>query len=106
MANTWTAYIQVNGEETSDYYINDFEITETQYNALTDAVKNNVKIKSLDFYSELLELAEDTINWEELYLDVDWKPCKEDFYVSREELEEIPEELEDDEEYCAELTFN
>ena len=41
-----------------------------------------------------------------MYLDEDWKPCEEDFYVPREELEEIPKELEDDESYCKELVFD
>ena len=106
MANQWIAYIQINGEETSDYYISNFEVTDLQYDSLTDAVNNNIPVKSLDFYSELVKLAEATIDWEELYLDEDWKPCEEDFYVPREELEEIPEELEDDESYCKELVFD
>ena len=106
MANQWIAYIQINGEETSDYYISNFEVTDLQYDSLTDAVNNNIPVKSLDFYSELIKLAEATIDWEELYLDEDWKPCEEDFYVPREELEEIPEELEDDESYCKELVFD
>ena len=31
MAKQWIAYIQINGEETSDYYIRNFEVTDLQY---------------------------------------------------------------------------
>lgn len=102
----WTAYIQINGEETSDYYINEFEVSEEQYNDLVKAVENNIPVNTLGFYPELVKNAEATIDWEKLYLDEDWKPSKDDYYVPREDLEDIPEEYEDDDEYREELIFD
>lgn len=106
MSKKWTAYIQINGEETSDYYVNEFDVSEEQYATLVNAVKDNKPIYELDFYAELINKAEGTIDWEELYLDEDWKPRKEDFYVPRKDIEDIPEELEDNDEYREELIFD
>lgn len=57
---TWKAYIQINTEDTSNYFIEDFEVSDEQYQALTDAVANSIPIKELDIYDEIYDLAEGT----------------------------------------------
>ncbi len=106
MANTWTVYIQVNGIETADFRIEEMEVSQKEYDAMRDAVANNIPLRELDFYDELVSRAEDLIDFEELYLDKDEEPLKEDYFVPREEVEDIPEEFEDNTEYREELIFD
>lgn len=61
---TWKAYIQINAMDTSNYFIEDFEVTDEQYRALTEAVANNIPINELDIYDEVYELAEDAADYE------------------------------------------
>ncbi len=106
MANTWKVYIQVNGIERADYMIKEMEVSQEEYDAMQDAVANNIPLKELDFYESLVSRAEDLVDFEELYLNKDEEPLKEDYFVPREDVEDIPEEFEDNTEYREELVFD
>ena len=105
MANTWTVYIQVNGIEMADYMIEEMEVSQEEYDAMQDAVANNIPLRELDFYKSLVSRAADLVDFD-AYLDEDEEPYEENYYVPREELEEIPEELKDNIEYRKELVFD
>ena len=61
---TWKAYIQINTEDTSNYSIEEFEITNEEYRALTEAVANNVPIVDLDIYDDIYKKAENAADCE------------------------------------------
>ena len=63
---TWKAYIQINTSETSNYFVNEFDVTDEQYAILTNAVENNIPIKELEIYDELLAKAEETADYDEV----------------------------------------
>jgi len=55
---TWKAYIQINALDTSNYFIENFEVSDYQYDILETAVLDNIPIKSLGIYDEVYKLAE------------------------------------------------
>lgn len=61
---TWKAYIQINANDTSNYSIEEFEVSDEQYKALSNAVANNIPITELDVYDEVYELAEAAADYE------------------------------------------
>ena len=55
----WNAFVQINADDTSNYYIEEFDVTDDQYAALKEAVKTNTPIKEITEYEDILKLAED-----------------------------------------------
>lgn len=63
---TWKAYIQINALDTSNYLIKEFEVTDEQYSALTEAVESATPIVDLDIYDDVYALAEAEADYDEI----------------------------------------
>lgn len=50
---SWSAYVQLNGEEISDYYDIEFEVPEKLYSKMQTAIKKGIPLVNCPFYDEL-----------------------------------------------------
>lgn len=101
------AYVRINSSERCWYEIVEFEVSDNLYAKINEAVKNNIPLADCDFADELYELAENSLNLDEI-IEPDFdKPYPDEFEDEYEqalenyqaECEELLEDVEVEEIY-------
>lgn len=93
------AYVRINSSERCWYEIVEFEVSDNLYAKINEAVKNNIPLADCDFADELYELAENSLNLDEI-IEPDFdKPYPDEF----EDEDEYEEALEEYRAECEEL---
>lgn len=93
------AYVRINSSERCWYEIVEFEISDDLYAKINEAVENNIPLADCDFADELYELAENSLNTDEI-IEPDFdKPYPDEF----EDEDEYEQALEDYQAECEEL---
>lgn len=93
------AYVRINSSERCWYEIVEFEVSDNLYAKINEAVKNNIPLADCDFADELYELAENSLNLDEI-IEPDFdKPYPDEF----EDEDEYEQALEDYQAECEEL---
>lgn len=60
------AYVRINSSERCWYEIVEFEVSDDLYAKINEAVENNIPLADCDFADELYELAENSLNLDEI----------------------------------------
>lgn len=93
------AYVRINSSERCWYEIVEFEVSDDLYAKINEAVENNIPLADCDFADELYELAENSLNLDEI-IEPDFdKPYPDEF----EDEDEYEQALEDYQAECEEL---
>ena len=93
------AYVRINSSERCWYEIVEFEVSDDLYAKINEAVENNIPLADCDFADELYELAENSLNLDEI-IEPDFdKPYPDEF----EDEDEYEQALEDYRAECEEL---
>ena len=93
------AYVRINSFERCWYEIVEFEVSDDLYAKINEAVENNIPLADCDFADELYELAENSLNTDEIVEPDFDKPYPDEF----EDEDEYEQALEDDQAECEEL---
>ena len=101
MMSTWTAHVQIDGSERSWFTDYDFEVSDTQMNEIQEAIEDNIAIKDLGCYDQLIEQAASAVDYHR-YID-DWDAPDEEDYDSPEEYEKDLEDYYNSEAACLTL---
>lgn len=93
------AYVRINSSERCWYEIVEFEVSDNLYAKINKVVENNIPLADCDFADELYELAENSLNLDEI-IEPDFdKPYPDEF----EDEDEYEQALEDYQAECEEL---
>lgn len=93
------AYVRINSSERCWYEIVEFEVSDDLYAKINKAVEDNIPLADCDFADELYELAENSLNLDEI-IEPDFdKPYPDEF----EDEDEYEQALEDYRAECEEL---
>lgn len=90
----WKAYVQFNGEDESVFSEIDFEISDEMYNKIKDAIANNIPLCNTDFYGELCDLADESVDIQDIVEYLEDEPYEED-YEDDDEYQAAMEEYEE-----------
>lgn len=93
------AYVRINSSERCWYEIVEFEVSDDLYAKINEAVENNIPLADCDFADELYELAENSLNTDEIIESDFDKPYTDEF----EDEDECEQALEDYQAECEEL---
>lgn len=93
------AYVRINSSERCWYEIVEFEVSDDLYAKINEAVENNIPLADCDFADELYELAEKSLNTDEIVEPDFDKPYPDEF----EDEDEYEQALEDYQAECEEL---
>lgn len=92
------AYVRINSSERCWYEIVEFEVSDNLYAKINEAVENNIPLADCDFTDELYELAENSLNTDEIIESDFDKPYPDEF----EDEDEYEQALEDYQAECEE----
>lgn len=93
------AYVRINSSERCWYEIVEFEVSDNLYAKINEAVENNIPLADCDFADELYELAENSLNLDEI-IEPDFDKSYPDEFEDEDEYEQA---LEDYQAECEEL---
>lgn len=85
------AYVRINSSERCWYEIVEFEVSDDLYAKINEAVENNIPLADCDFADELYELAEKSLNTDEI-VEPDFDKPYPDEFEDEDEYEEALEE--------------
>ncbi len=101
MAKTWSASVQINGDDVTIYSDVEYEVSDELYEKIQEAVNSGKLLSECGFFDELRELASnafDLVDYLGLMEEEPEKPNREDFEDEeyyQEEMEYYQEELEE-----------
>lgn len=93
------AYVRINSSERCWYEIVEFEVSDDLYAKINEAVEKNIPLEDCDFADELYELAENSLNLDEI-IEPDFDKPDPDKFKDEDEYEQA---LEDYQAECEEL---
>jgi len=93
------AYVRINSSERCWYEIVEFEVSDDLYAKINEAVENNIPLSDCDFADALYELAEKSLNTDEIVEPDFDKPYPDEF----EDGDEYEETLEEYRAECEEI---